>query len=29
MTYIFEPTNFDYLNPEAEVVIVGITPRNN
>ena len=26
--YIFEPTAFDYVNPKAEVVIVGITPGN-
>lgn len=28
-SYIFEKTEFGYLNPEAEVVIVGITPGNN
>ena len=27
--YIFEPTAFDYVNPKAEVVIVGITPGNS
>ena len=26
---IFEPTGFDYVNPKAEVVIVGITPGNS
>lgn len=26
---VFEPTEFDYVNPEAEVVIVGITPGNS
>ena len=26
--YIFEPTAFDYVNPTAEVVIVGIMPGN-
>ena len=26
---VFEPTGFDYVNPEAEVVIVGITPGNS
>ena len=26
---IFEPTEFDYTNPLAEVVIVGITPGNS
>ncbi len=25
----FEPTGFDYVNPNAEVVIVGITPGNS
>lgn len=25
----FEPTGFDYVNPKAEVVIVGITPGNS
>lgn len=27
--YVFEPTEFDYVNPKAEVVIVGITPGNS
>jgi len=27
--FIFEPTGFDYVNPKAEVVIVGITPGNS
>lgn len=27
--YAFEPTGFDYVNPKAEVVIVGITPGNS
>lgn len=27
--YIFEKTEFDYVNPSAKVVIVGITPGNN
>lgn len=27
--YSFVPTGFDYVNPEAEVVIVGITPGNS
>ncbi len=27
--YVFEPTAFDYVNPKAEVVIVGITPGNS
>lgn len=27
--YCFEKTDFDYTNPNAEVVIVGITPGNN
>ena len=27
--YVFEPTGFDYVNPKAEVVIVGITPGNS
>ena len=27
--YKFEPTAFDYVNTEAEVVIVGITPGNS
>lgn len=27
--YIFEKTDFDYYNPEAEVVIAGITPGNS
>lgn len=27
--YLFEPTAFDYVNPKAEVVIVGITPGNS
>ena len=27
--YIFQPTEFDYINPKAEVVIVGITPGNS
>ena len=27
--YKFEPTAFDYVNPKAEVVIVGITPGNS
>jgi G:T/U-mismatch repair DNA glycosylase len=27
--YRFEPTAFDYVNPKAEVVIVGITPGNS
>ena len=26
---IFEPTGFEYVNPKAEVVIVGITPGNS
>ena len=26
---VFEPTEFDYVNREAEVVIVGITPGNS
>ena len=26
---IFEPTGFDYQNPNAKVVIVGITPGNS
>lgn len=26
---VFEPTEFEYVNPEAEVVIVGITPGNS
>ena len=26
---IDENTKFDYVNPEAEVVIVGITPGNS
>ena len=26
---VFKPTEFDYVNPNAEVVIVGITPGNN
>ena len=26
---IFKPTGFDYVNPKAEVVIVGITPGNS
>ena len=25
----FEPSGFDYVNSEAKVVIVGITPGNN
>ena len=27
--FVFEPTGFDYVNPKAEVVIVGITPGNS
>ena len=27
--YVFEPTAFDYVNPKAKVVIVGITPGNS
>ena len=27
--YLFEPTGFYYVNPKAEVVIVGITPGNS
>lgn len=27
--YVFEPTAFDYVNPKAEVVIVGVTPGNS
>ena len=27
--FIFEPTGFNYVNSEAEVVIVGITPGNS
>ena len=27
--YVFEPTGFNYVNPKAEVVIVGITPGNS
>lgn len=27
--YCFEKTDFDYTNPQAEVVIVGITPGNS
>ena len=27
--YVFEPTEFDYVNQKAEVVIVGITPGNS
>ena len=27
--YVFESTGFDYVNPKAEVVIVGITPGNS
>ena len=27
--YVFEPTEFDYVNSKAEVVIVGITPGNS
>ena len=27
--YVFEPTGFDYVNPKAKVVIVGITPGNS
>lgn len=27
--FTFEPTGFDYVNPKAEVVIVGITPGNS
>ena len=27
--FAFEPTVFDYVNPKAEVVIVGITPGNS
>lgn len=27
--FAFEPTGFDYVNPKAEVVIVGITPGNS
>ena len=27
--YIFESTAFDYVNPTAEVVIVGITPGDS
>ena len=27
--YIFEPTAFDYVNPQAEVVIVCITSGNS
>ena len=27
--YAFEPTEFKYVNPNAEVVIVGITPGNS
>lgn len=26
---VFKPTEFDYVNQEAEVVIVGITPGNS
>lgn len=26
---VFEPTGFNYVNPKAEVVIVGITPGNS
>ena len=26
---VFEPTGFDYVNPKAKVVIVGITPGNS
>ncbi len=26
---VFESTEFDYVNPKAEVVIVGITPGNS
>ena len=26
---IFRPTKFDYVNPVAQVVIVGITPGNS
>ena len=27
--YFIQPTEFDYINPKAEVVIVGITPGNS
>ena len=27
--YVFKPTGFNYVNPNAEVVIVGITPGNS
>ena len=27
--FVFEPTGFDYVNPKAKVVIVGITPGNS
>ena len=27
--FAFEPTGFDYVNPKAEVVFVGITPGNS
>ena len=27
--FTFEPTGFEYVNPKAEVVIVGITPGNS
>ena len=27
--YVFEPTGFEYVNPMAEVVIVGVTPGNS
>ena len=27
--FVFEPTAFNYVNPKAEVVIVGITPGNS
>ena len=27
--HVFEPTAFDYVNPKAKVVIVGITPGNS
>ncbi len=26
---VFKPSNFEYLSPNAEVVIVGITPGNS